>query len=260
MRPMVFEEWIMWVEHIPWDSLCYFVFVRYYLNVFMCWCRFYIKRNKKKIFDVVSVWKLGFCDFVIVLYVRFVSYALFFHRLKTIVLKRCISGLPSTECPFIPKRFIEQYQSRRTRSILLDHFDVATDENPSHHPVNSVRSPRGAANVSDLIALGQLGVEPKVQCEERRQLGQQILIEKGHHVDSMLSRFVGNFIMHFSNQTESQEVSAPTDGECQMPRIYPLNNLSPKKKCVICELVTVILRSPLSDGLVLWRSFLYVCP
>lgn len=138
-------------------------------------------------------------------FVRFCS-----HIVSKLVLKRCISGLPSTECPFIPKRFIEQYQSRRTRSIPLKPIDVVTDEKPP----NSVRLPRGAANVNDLIALGQLGFEPKVQCEERRQLGQQILIEKGHHVDSMLSRFVGNFIMHFSNQTESQEVSAPADVEC----------------------------------------------
>lgn len=137
---------------------------------------------------------------------RFVCY---FPIVSSLVLKRCISGLPTTECPYIPTRFIEQYQSRHTRSILLNHFDVSTDDD-KHHQINSVRWPRATANVSDLIALGQLGVEPTVQCEERRKLGQQILIEKGHHVDSMLSRFVGNFIMHFSNLTESQEVSAST--------------------------------------------------
>lgn len=48
--------------------------------------------------------------------------------------------------------------------------------------------------------------EPTIQCEEKRKLGQEILFEKGHHVDSMLSRFVGNFISHFSDLTESQEV------------------------------------------------------
>lgn len=161
------------------------------------------------------VQRLGFRNFVIAICsFRFVcSPFLVPFMPPTSVLKRCISGLPTTECPFIPKRFIEQYKSRRTRrSILLDHFDVATDDDGApHHQQNSMRLPRQTTNVSDLIALGQLAAEPTAKCEERRKLGQQILFEKGHHVDSMLSRFVGNFIMHFSNLTESQEVSALTD-------------------------------------------------
>lgn len=181
----------------------------------------------------------GICDLVIAIFVRFVSFRMSIFFLwfpSTSVLKRCISGLPTTECPYIPKRFIEQYQSRRTRSILLDHFDVTSDDSDQHHQRNSVRTPRGAANVSDLIALPQLGVEAPVQCEERRLLGQQILIEKGHHVDSMLSRFVGNFIMHFSNLTESQEVSASRMewiGMLRWPWKSP-PNICPSK-CAICE-------------------------
>lgn len=58
--------------------------------------------------------------------------------------------------------------------------------------------------------------EPKAACEERRELGTQILIKKAEHVDSTLSRFVGNFIMLFSNQTTSQEVSR----SIQLPSIH----------------------------------------
>lgn len=49
--------------------------------------------------------------------------------------------------------------------------------------------------------------EPVFECEERRQAGTFILKEKGESADSMLSRFVGNFIVIFSNQTTAQEVS-----------------------------------------------------
>lgn len=61
----------------------------------------------------------------------------------------------------------------------------------------------------ELTALNQRTAvqEPDTKCEERRQLGQQILIDKVHHFDSMLSRFVGNFISLFSNSTNTQEVS-----------------------------------------------------
>lgn len=172
--------------------------------------------------------------------------------MSSLVLKRCISGLPTNECPFIPKRFIEQYQSRHTRSILLDHIDDAVDDqHHDHYQSNSARLPRGAANFSDLIALSQLGIEQPALCEERRKLGQQILIEKGHNVDSLLSRFVGNFIMHFSNLTESQEVSV------RMDTIYLFNCFTKtvrwmfaKKNCIWCNL-------PIGYGY--WICFWIIC-
>lgn len=108
-------------------------------------------------------------------------------------MKRCISGFPKTECPFIPKRYLQQIRSRHARSKENNNFRSLFEESPVRFP-------------DSLSALSQVN-EPTVQCEERRQLGTQILIEKGQHVDSMLSRFVGNFIMLFSNETTSQEVS-----------------------------------------------------
>lgn len=110
------------------------------------------------------------------------------------VLKRCISGLPKTECPYIPKSYLQQYRSRTPRSI--------PDNAPNH-----MLAKRSFQFPDDLALSQTVANEPVVQCEERRLLGTQILIEKGQNVDSMLSRFVGNFIMMFSNQTSSQEVS-----------------------------------------------------
>lgn len=119
--------------------------------------------------------------------------------LKQLVLKRCISGLPKNECPRIPKTILEQARSYRyKRSITQNDTDSSFD-----------RIKRSPIQFPDsLIPLSQTEVnESPVVCEERRQLGAQILIEKGHYADSMLSRFVGNFIMIFSNQTTAQEVS-----------------------------------------------------
>lgn len=115
-----------------------------------------------------------------------------------LVLKRCISGLPKNECPFIPKKLLQQSRSRRVRSITYNETDFTRDlvkRSPIRFP-------------DSLSPLSQTAVnEPVAECEDRRQLGIQILKEKGEYADSMLSRFVGNFIMMFSNQTTAQEVS-----------------------------------------------------
>lgn len=106
--------------------------------------------------------------------------------------------MPETECPFIPKAYLEHAQGRYRRSIAQN------DTNYSYDRIQ--RSPLQFPD--SLPSLGQTAVrEPANKCEERRQLGTQILQDKGKYFDSMLSRFVGNFIMIFSNQTTSQEVS-----------------------------------------------------
>lgn len=115
-----------------------------------------------------------------------------------IVLKRCISGLPKSGCPFIPKAYFQNTQTRYQRNIdsndTISQFDRAK-RSPIQFP-------------DSLTPLSQTAVtEPPSICEQRRQVGTQILYEKGNNADSMLSRFVGNFIMIFSNQTTSQEVS-----------------------------------------------------
>lgn len=111
------------------------------------------------------------------------------------VLKRCISELPKSECPYIPKSYLQQYRSRVPRSI--------SDDDAQNHMLakRSFQFPDGSA-LSQTVAN-----EPIAQCEERRELGSQILMVKGQNVDLMLARFVSNFIMMFSNQTSSQEVS-----------------------------------------------------
>lgn len=115
-----------------------------------------------------------------------------------LVLKRCISGLPSTECPFIPKRILEQARSRRIRSANYN------ETNSSHDLVK--RSPIQFPD--SLTPYNQKAVdEPIFECEERRQVGTNILKEKRDNANSMLSRFVGNIIVIFSNQTTAQEVS-----------------------------------------------------
>lgn len=124
---------------------------------------------------------------------------LFVMYICAIVLKRCISGLPKSECPFIPKRILLQqaYSRRLRRSVIYNETDIQHDlvkRSPIRFP-------------DELPSLSQKAVsEPKIECEDRRQLGTQILKEKGEYADSMLSRFVGNFIMIFSNQTIAQEV------------------------------------------------------
>lgn len=92
---------------------------------------------------------------------------------------------------------------------------------------------RRSINDSHLSVMNQLAIqEPTAQCEERRKLGQQILIEKGHHFDSMLSRFVGNFILHYSNSTESQEVSVNYGGG--VSTLFYIVVYLKKKKNVFC--------------------------
>lgn len=112
----------------------------------------------------------------------------------SLVLKRCISGLPPTECPFIPKRTLELARSRRVRSI--DH-NVTVSALVKRSPIQFPDS---------LSPLNQKAVDEPA-CDERRLLGVSILQEKGEYTDSMLSRFVGNFIIIFTNQTLAQEVS-----------------------------------------------------
>lgn len=122
------------------------------------------------------------------------------------MLRRCISGLPKTECPYIPKVF------RSARSIAHNETDYPhglVKRSPIEYP-------------GDLMAFSRTAVsEPTVECESRQRLGSQILLEKGQHADSMLARFVGNFIMIFSNQTNAQEVS-----ECLEIQFYHRNGLN----------------------------------
>lgn len=150
-----------------------------YRSVFsFCYCSVHI-------FICLNVCRNVFCNVFVLL------------KKKLSVLKRCISGLPKTECPYIPKRYLQQMRSRHSRSILpAQDGHMLTKRSPFQFP-------------DGLGPSSQLADEPVVQCEERRLLGTQILIEKGQHFDSMLSRFVGNFIILFSNQTTSQEVSVP---------------------------------------------------
>lgn len=88
-------------------------------------------------------------------------------------------------------------RSRRERSITHDGAAFSHDlvkRSPLLFPEN-------------IESMSQTAVSEPVQCEERRQVGTQILIEKGQAVDSLSSRFVGNLIAMFSNRTASQEVS-----------------------------------------------------
>lgn len=118
---------------------------------------------------------------------------------NNVVLKRCISGLPKNGCPRIPKVILEQARSQRYRRHIIENdTDLSFDRikrSPIQFPDSLTPFSQTAVNESPSV------------CEERRQLGAQILIDKGHYADSMLSRFVGNFIMIFSNQTTAQEVS-----------------------------------------------------
>lgn len=115
-----------------------------------------------------------------------------------LVLKRCISGLPQNECPFIPKKTLLLARSRYSRSVVV--------HNSTDYPHDLVkRSPFRFPD--DLIPQSQKKAVDEPPCEERRHLVTEILLEKGKYADSMLSRFVGNFIMIFSNHTSSQEVS-----------------------------------------------------
>lgn len=115
-------------------------------------------------------------------------------------MKRCISGLPTGECPRIAKTYLERYQLiKRTSRSIPD--SLADDEPMADFPaVPAIFDPQQRHRRQVAVQ------ESTIQCEERRKLGQQILIEKVQKVDSMLSRFVGNFISHFSNSTNSQEV------------------------------------------------------
>lgn len=93
---------------------------------------------------------------------------------------------------------MEQARSRRIRSVNFN------ETNSSHDLVK--RSP--VQFPDSLTPQNQKAVdEPVFECEERRQVGTIILKEKGEFADSMLSRFVGNIIVIFSNQTTAQEVS-----------------------------------------------------
>ncbi|XP_055298672.1 choline transporter-like 2 isoform X2 [Sitodiplosis mosellana] len=113
-------------------------------------------------------------------------------------LKRCISGLPQNECPIFPKSILKQARSQRYRRSVTQNDTALSLNRIGRSPI---RFP------DNLTALSQTAVnEPPLDCKERNKLGTQILIEKGHYTDSMLSRFVGNFIMIFSNQTNAQEM------------------------------------------------------
>lgn len=102
------------------------------------------------------------------------------------VLKRCVSALPKSTCPFIPSRYLQQIKSRSA-------LDTSTP----------IRFP------DTIYALSQISVqEPVMQCEERRQLGSFILNKKAEEFDSLLSRFVSNLIMHISDKASAQEVSS----------------------------------------------------
>lgn len=114
-----------------------------------------------------------------------------------LVLKRCISGLPQNGCPRIPKKTLLLARSRYSRSVVHNSTDYPHDlvkRSPLRFP-------------DDLIPQSQKKAVEESPCEERRHLVTEILLEKGRYADSMLSRFVGNFIMIFSNHTSSQEVS-----------------------------------------------------
>lgn len=112
-----------------------------------------------------------------------------------LVFKRCISGLPPNECPLIPKRYLLQH-SRKPRSATV--YEIPESDSVIRRVL---RENSNNSNVAQYAAQTSNG-----QCEERRQVGQEILFEKIHRFDSWLSRFVGNFLMHFSNSTNSQQV------------------------------------------------------
>ncbi|XP_031621563.1 CTL-like protein 2 isoform X2 [Contarinia nasturtii] len=113
-------------------------------------------------------------------------------------LKRCISGLPKNECPRLSKTLLQRYR----RSLSLDDTDHPLDQ--SQRTV-SKQSPVLFPN--DLTSSSQTAAnEPVITCEIARNVGTQILYEKGQYADSMLSRFVGNFIMLFSNEKTAQEM------------------------------------------------------
>lgn len=183
---------------------CLFLF--WFIFVVTCCTMFIISMRQWYAFDFLII-MLIFClvDFLegfrsnyVMSSVVYVIVILYFYLSYHLVLKRCISGLPKDQCPFIPKKTLLLARSRYSRSIQYNHTD-----SPSHDLVK--RSPFQFPD--GLTPQSQKAVE-EAPCEERRLLGTQILNEKGRYADSMLSRFVGNFIMIFSNHTSAQEVSS----------------------------------------------------
>lgn len=144
-------------------------------NIRVCICRlFYLTCNQYQ----------NLCLVIIAWYANIIISSMYM-RVYVTVLNRCVSALPKSTCPFIPSRYLQQIKSRSSR-------DTSTP----------IRFP------DTITALSQISVqEPAMQCEERRQLGSFILNKKAEEFDSLLSRFVGNLIMHISDKTSAQEVS-----------------------------------------------------
>lgn len=190
---MIVHDGIYQVKHVSISNLIHifcssFLYQHFYfvLHVYIAFCLvkvigFIVYINVRVCVHCISIFHLFYVSWL--------------------VLKRCISGLPKNECPFIPKRLLQHQtfsRNRRVRSITYN----ATDFPHDLVKRSPVRFP------DTLPPLSQTAVnEPVVECEDRRQLGIQILKEKGESADSMLSRLVGNFIVMFSNQTTAQEVS-----------------------------------------------------
>lgn len=119
-----------------------------------------------------------------------------------VVFKRCISDLPSSECPLITNR--NKYLKRLRRSVSDNHSSDDTDTNKTVDIWEPKIPMQPLLQLPQAEELRQEDMNDK-KCAENRRLGRVLIEDKVEKTDTYLGRFVGNLVLHMTNATHIQE-------------------------------------------------------
>lgn len=105
-----------------------------------------------------------------------------------LVLKRCISALPEDECPYIPKSYLSEKRPRIYSQLAAQ---IPGTSSTSRYTSNS------NSNKSN----NRSPKQEEDQCQEKREIGQEIIIEKMYKTNTLVMRVAENIIFHLSGGT-----------------------------------------------------------
>lgn len=111
--------------------------------------------------------------------------------MRALVLKRCISALPEDECPYIPASVIKE---RRVERKYVQITSTIPQSGQSRYVSRDSKQLDKSSKSND-------------DCQEKRDIGQEIIIEKMVETNTLPMRFAENIIFHMSGGTaDSKQV------------------------------------------------------
>lgn len=105
------------------------------------------------------------------------------YKMRALVFKRCISALPEDECPYIPASYLKERRPKKYSQLT------------AQIPQSTMTRYASGSSISKNL---DKSAKSNDDCQEKRDIGQEIIIEKMVETNTLPMRFAENIIFHMS--------------------------------------------------------------